>query len=430
MKQKSSLARVVAVFSVLLVAFCPAEELKSSHFMEVPATDQGLPGSGPLRHADWFTNLWKQRRGEWANQVEKDQGAVVFLGDSITQGWGDSMGGNFKELKVANRGISGDTTRGMLIRLPGDVLQLKPRGVVMLMGTNDLEENATPETIAANMGLILDEISKANASLPIIICEIFPSSSSKSRPADKIKKTNELIYNLAKDRKNVTVVDTWTLFADAQGDAKPAEFPDVLHPNELGYAKWAAALRPIFATLGWVETEAADFKLEDGYVSLINGKDLSGWGFRDGEGKIAESFDGKSLSSDGRYLVQNGKIIVTTPSTRSKLAQLYTTREFPKNFTLKLEFRASPNADSGVFLRKPQLQCRDYPLAGPYKTLTKYKAQDWNEMEVVVKENVAHCTCNGEVLEAALALPPTGPIGLEGDRGQMEYRRIRIKEDP
>ena len=224
-------------------------------------------------------------------------------------------------------------------------------------------------------------------------------------------------------------MDTWTLFADAQGDAKPTEFPDVLHPNELGYAKWAAALRPIFATLGWVETEAADFKLEDGYVSLINGKDLSGWGFRDGEGKVAESFDGKSLSSDGRYLVQNGKIIVTTPSTRSKLAQLYTTREFPKNFTLKLEFRASPNADSGVFLRKPQLQCRDYPLAGPYKTLTKYKAQDWNEMEVVVKENIAHCTCNGEVLEAALALPPTGPIGFEGDRGQMEYRRIRIKEE-
>ena len=430
MKQKPSLARGVAFLSVLLGAFCPAEESKSSHFMEVPANDQGLPGSGPLRHADWFTNLWKQRRGEWANQVEKDQGAVVFLGDSITQGWGDSMGGNFKELKVANRGISGDTTRGMLIRLPGDVLQLKPRGVVMLMGTNDLEENAAPETIAANMGLILDELSKANASLPIIICEIFPSSSSKARPADKIKKANELIYNLAKDRKNVTVVDTWTLFADAQGDAKPAEFPDVLHPNELGYAKWAAALRPIFATLGWVETEAADFKLEDGYVSLINGKDLSGWGFRDGEGKIAESFDGKSLSSDGRYLVQNGKIIVTTPSTRSKLAQLYTTREFPKNFTLKLEFRASPNADSGVFLRKPQLQCRDYPLAGPYKTLTKYKAQDWNEMEVVVKANIAHCTCNGEVLEAALALAPTGPIGLEGDRGQMEYRRIRIKEDP
>ena len=107
---------------------------------------------------------------------------------------------------------------------------------------------------------------------------------------------------------------------------------------------------------------------------------------------------------------------------------MWTTREFPKNFTLKLEFRATPNADSGVFIRRPQLQCRDYPLAGPYKTLTKYRAQDWNEMEVTVKDNVARCLCNGEVLEEALKLPESGPIGLEGDAGQMEYRRIRLIE--
>jgi len=96
---------------------------------------------------------------------------------------------------------------------------------------------------------------------------------------------------------------------------------------------------------------------------------------------------------------------------------------------LKLDFRATPNADSGVFIRQPQLQCRDYPLAGPYKDLKKYKPQQWNEMIVVVKDNVAHCTCNGEVLEAEFKLPESGPIGLEGDRGQMEYRRIRIRMD-
>jgi hypothetical protein len=49
---------------------------------------------------------------------------------------------------------------------------------------------------------------------------------------------------------------------------------------------------------------------------------------------------------------------------------------------------------------------------------------------VAVTNGVAHCTCNGEILEAALKLPATGPIGLEGDRGQMEYRRIRIREVP
>ena len=45
-----------------------------------------------------------------------------------------------------------------------------------------------------------------------------------------------------------------------------------------------------------------------------------------------------------------------------------------------------------------------------------------------MRDGVAHCLCNGELLESALKLPATGPIGLEGDRGQMEYRRIRIKE--
>jgi hypothetical protein len=49
---------------------------------------------------------------------------------------------------------------------------------------------------------------------------------------------------------------------------------------------------------------------------------------------------------------------------------------------------------------------------------------------VTVKDGTAHCTCNGEVLEGALKVPATGPIGLEGDRGQMEYRRIRVQEMP
>ena len=118
------------------------------------------------------------------------------------------------------------------------------------------------------------------------------------------------------------------------------------------------------------------------------------------------------------------------PAKGPRLRQLWTTREFPKNFHLKIEFRAEVNADSGIFLRKPQLQCRDYLVAGPYKQLQKYKAQDWNQIEVIVKDNVAHCTCNGEVLEAALKLPDTGSIGLEADRGLMEYRHIRLKELP
>lgn len=391
-------------------------------YLRIPANDEGLPGTGPIRRYDWFQDLWAKKREAWAASVQKDQGAFVFLGDSITQGWGDTMGGVFGGMKVANRGISGDTTRGVLIRLEGDVLALKPSGVAILIGTNDLEEHAEPETIISNLKLILARLKEHNPKMPIVLSQVFPSSASMRRPAEQIKKINQLMAAAVKGNGQVTLLETWALFADAQGDAKAAEFPDLLHPNGQGYAKWAAALRPILATHGFLETTPDTFVVEPGFQSLFNGVDLTGWGFK------TNHFEGKTVSSDGRYVAKNGRLIVTTPPEGSRIEQLWTVRSFPKAFELRLEFRATPKADSGIFIRQPQLQCRDYLLAGPYKSLQRYKPQDWNEVVVVVKGGTAHCTCNGEVLEAALKVPPTGPIGLEGDSGQMEYRRIRIRE--
>lgn len=179
-------------------------------------------------------------------------------------------------------------------------------------------------------------------------------------------------------------------------------------------------------------SRAEDFTPEPGFISLYNGKDLTGWSYRDKEQKVVETFDGKSEASDGRFSAKPG-ILIVNPHNEAKgprRRDLWTTKVFPKNFILKIEFRAAVNADSGIFLRKPQLQCRDYLVAGPYKELKKYQPQDWNQIVVTVKDNVAHCECNGEVLEAALKLPESGPIGLEADRDQMEYRHIQIKELP
>ncbi len=188
----------------------------------------------------------------------------------------------------------------------------------------------------------------------------------------------------------------------------------------------------LFATLLLsIDTNRAeDWKPEPGFISLYNGKDLTGWGYRDKELKVLETFDAKTEASDSRYTTK-GEVLTVNPHDEAKgprIRQLYTTKEFPKNFVLKIEFRAAVNADSGIFIRKPQLQCRDYLVAGPYKELKAYKPQEWNLIEVTVKDNVAHCTCNGEVLEAALKVPETGPIGLEADRGTMEYRHIQLKE--
>jgi lysophospholipase L1-like esterase len=124
---------------------------------------------------------------------DRDREAVVFLGDSITQGWGDDFRGLFPGMKAANRGIGGDTTRGMLLRLADDCLALDPSGVVMLMGTNDLEEGAEPETIAANVKAIIAAIESKNPRTPIVVCQVFPSAADKKRPAEKIKKLNALV---------------------------------------------------------------------------------------------------------------------------------------------------------------------------------------------------------------------------------------------
>lgn len=434
MPNSTKRSRVQFIIATMLIAGLLVTDVvmgQTNQSLAIPATDDGLPGAGPVRRYDWFQNLWLRKRTGWSERVREDQKTLVFLGDSITQGWTDAFHGHFADLAKSNRGISGDTTRGVLIRMEKDVLSLNPTGIVLLIGTNDLEEGASPETIAGNLKLILDKLQAHRSDMPVILCQVFPSDASKKRPADAIREINKRYGDLAKNYSQVTVLDTWTLFADENGNAKEPEFPDLLHPNERGYTKWAKALQPLLATTGFVETTRERFKPEDGFISLFNGRDLTGWGFRDMKSMIQKSdFSGLKQSDDRRYQVINGRIVVTTPPEGRRIQQMWTTKNFPENFILKLEFRATPNADSGVFIRRPQLQCRDYPLAGPYKELKHYRAQEWNELIIEVRDNVAHCTCNGEILEDALNLPATGPIGLEGDRGQMEYRRIRLKRLP
>jgi lysophospholipase L1-like esterase len=446
---RGPLAAACLLVSVTVSAQVAPAPAPATDRFAIPPTDDGLPGTGPIRRFEWFQDLWRQRRSLWATQVQRDQGAVVFLGDSITQQWGHGLNAVFPGVKIANRGISGDTTRGVLIRLKEDVLALNPRAVVLLIGTNDLEEKATPETIDSDFRLLIAALKKHDPTMPIVACLVMPSSSAMRRPAEAIKRINALRLQSIKGDPQVIPLDTWTLFADANGEPIKDEFPDLLHPNDYGYVKFAAALRPIFATLGLSETEPDPFTPEPGFESLFNGRDLTGWGYRptsEADQAAAKRwqasdpnaaawpfvtetawFDGRTASPDGRFRVVNGRLVVTTPPEPRRIQQLWTKREFPQDFVLKLEFRATPNADSGLYVRGPQLQVRDYGLAGPFK-LTKYRPQEWNELIVTVDKGVVTATANGEPLDTAnLKLPATGPIGVEGDRGQMEYRRIRIR---
>jgi hypothetical protein len=168
---------------------------------------------------------------------------------------------------------------------------------------------------------------------------------------------------------------------------------------------------------------------EPGFRPIFNGRDLTGW--RVGQTDLA----GKTASDDGRFAVKDGILVITgSKDTPSKMTEIETARSYDGDFTLRLEFRASRNANSGLHLRDKafahQLQIRDYPRVGPYKALKDYKDGDWNAIEVVVTGTKARCTCNGELLEAALDIPERGPLALQSETNVMEYRNIRIKTTP
>jgi type 1 glutamine amidotransferase len=162
-----------------------------------------------------------------------------------------------------------------------------------------------------------------------------------------------------------------------------------------------------------------DFKPERGFINLFNGKDLAGWYQK---GKDKEDLAGKTQTPNQKFKVEDGIIKVAGGG-----GDLYTMQTFDQEFHLKLEFRAAPKADSGLFIRGPQLQVRDYPTVGPYRNLKNFKAGDWNELDVVVTGTNALCKCNDEIIEKAFRIGPKGAIGLQTETGKFEFRRIRIK---
>jgi acetyl esterase/lipase len=167
---------------------------------------------------------------------------------------------------------------------------------------------------------------------------------------------------------------------------------------------------------------------EPGFQSIFNGKNLTGW--RLGNTMLA----GKTATDDGRFAVRDGVLVIAgSKEAHPRMAEIDTAESYDGDFTLRLEFRASRDANSGLHLRDKvfahQLQIRDYPRVGPYRTLKDYKDGDWNAIEVVVTGDTARCTCNGELLEAALAIPGDGPLALQSETNVVEYRNIRVRRD-
>lgn len=207
------------------------------------------PGKGPIRVFGWMTD---NRKWFWT-QRQKDQNAVVFVGDSLTGNWkGDLMAKCFPGLKVANRGIGGDVSRGVLFRLQEDVLDLKPRAMVLLIGTNDLSAHGDPAIVEQNITAILAKARESNPSLPIVLCQLPPRDSAEAPMVPgAFADLNARIAKLGAGKEHLLVLDLFTPLATPEGKPIAECFQkDHLHLADPGYRKWADALLPDLEKLG------------------------------------------------------------------------------------------------------------------------------------------------------------------------------------
>ena len=140
---------------------------------------------------------------------------------------------------------------GYYLRRHGfDVIAVNPKAVSILIGTNDLDQGGEPEVIVENLKTIVADLLKTNGKLPIIVNKVMPRGAKPGKYPEKIHALNALYEQAFAGNPQITFCDTWSLFDAGNGQCKKEEFPDMLHPNSVGYGKWTEALRPIFAKLG------------------------------------------------------------------------------------------------------------------------------------------------------------------------------------
>jgi lysophospholipase L1-like esterase len=172
-----------------------------------------------------------------------EKGRVVFLGDSITDGW--KLAQSFPGKPYVNRGISGQTTPQMLVRFYPDVLNLQPAAVIILAGTNDIARNTGPQTlemIEDNFRAMCELAGKHG--VKVVLCLLSPVSDYTShnqterRPPSDILKLNEWLRSYASEAK-AEVADYYSALVDSKGMLKEGFSEDGLHPNERGYALMA-----------------------------------------------------------------------------------------------------------------------------------------------------------------------------------------------
>jgi lysophospholipase L1-like esterase len=190
-------------------------------------------------HNDW-TNLARFREENLkAGLPAPGEKRIVFMGNSITEGWIQAMPEFFTGKSYINRGISGQTTPQMLVRFRPDVVNLKPAVVVILAGINDIAGNTGPSTlemIENNLSSMV-ELAKANG-IRVVLSSVLPAYDFPwhpgLQPAEKVVQLNKWIKKYAETNQCI-YLDYFTPMADEKNALKEAYTFDGVHPNLTGY---------------------------------------------------------------------------------------------------------------------------------------------------------------------------------------------------
>lgn len=182
---------------------------------------------------------------------------LLFMGDSITDFWRNTEGpfagksvfdSNFGQWKVANFGIAGDTTQGVLYRLQhGEGQTIHPRAVMLMIGTNNAGSNSADE-IAEGIGAVVHELRKDFPEANILLLAVFPRGGAKDPFRGKIDTINKKISRLD-DGEHIHYLDIGPKFLDNDGNIPKDIMSDALHPSTKGYEIWAEAVKEPLAKL-------------------------------------------------------------------------------------------------------------------------------------------------------------------------------------
>jgi len=192
---------------------------------------------------------WKQLHDSFLARAKQKEGVnLLFLGDSITQGWNGPQQvweRYYRPRNVANFGIGGDRTQHVLWRIEnGEVDGIHPKVVVLMIGTNNMGANSADE-IADGIKAIVKKLHEKLPETKVLLLGVFPRGERPDDPVrDKVKAVNEKIAKLDDGGKSVKYLDIGPRFMSEDGTISTAIMPDFLHLTQKGYRVWADAMEP------------------------------------------------------------------------------------------------------------------------------------------------------------------------------------------